>query len=151
MMTWYPIQWSLEMSRKDPFLPFLEKVQKVIITNSNLKSLKHMEHLSISYILPSDDIHFSPLLYKIQGFQEKKTVKSTKMPNPMQFFTETTAVDTYTLCLTFFDIWGCVFWVLAKLWEVVWFCFIQTADWNQNMCCSYFHKSVGISKKVKIS
>ena len=42
-------------------------------------------------------------------------------------FTKTTSVDTHTLCFTNFDIWGCIFWVLAKMWEVAWFCFIQNS------------------------
>ena len=57
----------------------------------------------------------------------KKTVKSTKVPNPMAFFTETTAVNTHALYLTYFDIWGCAFWEWAKMWEVAWFWFIQNS------------------------
>jgi len=41
----------------------------------------------------------------------KKTVKCTKMPDPRQFFSETTAVDAHTLCSTYLDIWGCLVWV----------------------------------------
>ena len=64
------------------------------------------------------NFNFSPLLYKIQDFQEKKQYNPLECPIQYNFFTETTAVDTHTLCLTYFDIWGCVFWVLAKMCEV---------------------------------
>ena len=103
---------SINKPRSPLFLRFHCNKKKF---NSNLEQ---MEQLLFKKFYPQMIFIFHLYCIKYRVFRKKKTGKSTKMPNPMQFsHWNHRSRYPYSVLKLFWHL-GMLFWVLAKMWEV---------------------------------
>ena len=94
------------------FFRFHKKNLKNVIWNSNLELLIHKLNFTLRRFFI---FHLNCIKYRVFW---KKTVKSNRVPNSMQFFNwNHRSRYTYSVLNLFLHL-GMLFWVLAKMWEV---------------------------------